>query len=103
MDIVLPNALMIGVEYDLFWTLNPKSFASFVKAFELKREYQDYNNWSLGMYIRSAVASVLDSKNKYPETPLTQKPKVDVNKAVRERIIAKAISINSRFRKEGTS
>lgn len=70
---ILPQALMIGVEYDLFWTLNPKSLNPFVKAFELEQKQKDSENWQLGMYIKLAVGSSLNAKIKYPKEPLSGK------------------------------
>lgn len=70
MDEVLPHALTIGVDYDLFWTLNPESLTPFVKAFSLKRQREDSQNWELGLYIRMAIGSSLDNKIKYPNKPM---------------------------------
>lgn len=60
----------MGVDYDLFWSLNPKSLQPFIKAFELQKKQDDYNAWLNGMYVQHAVASVLNgSKSKYPREP----------------------------------
>lgn len=64
---------MIGVSYELFWGLNPKTMAPFIKAFELKKETDDFNAWQQGLYIRMAIASCLDAKAKYPELPVMQR------------------------------
>lgn len=63
--------MAIGVPSDLFWTLNPKELEPFKKAFSLSQEIVDINNWQLGNYIRIAVASALDPKNKYPTEPFS--------------------------------
>lgn len=62
---------MMGVEYDLFWTLNPKSLTPFIRAFELKNEYEDRLMWQNGLYVRMAIATLFDKKAKYPEQPLS--------------------------------
>lgn len=67
MENVLPLALLIGVDYDLFWRLNPKTLVPFHKAFFLKQQYDDTLAWSHGLYIRQAVSSVLSKTAKYPE------------------------------------
>lgn len=67
---ILPNALMIGVSYELFWTLDPKSLAPFVKAFALKQKYDDVCNWQLGIYIQQAIAACFNKSAKYPNKPM---------------------------------
>lgn len=32
----------------------------------------DANNWTLGMYIRSAIVSAMDKRGKYPDKPLME-------------------------------
>ena len=65
-----PNALMMGVDSDLFWTLDPKSLKPYIKAFRLKEELLDRHAWEEGIYIQKAIASVLNGKRaKYPEKP----------------------------------
>jgi len=98
---ILPNALMIGVDYDLFWTLNPKSLFPFTKAFSLKREYDDYKLWTAGLYIRSAVASVLNKSAKYPQKPIGVSSNNECDmKTIKERFLRQANKINIQFRKE---
>ena len=76
LDDVLPYALMIGVDYDLFWKLNPKSLAPFVKAIKLRQEYDDSVAWQTGLYVKMAIASSFNKQSKYPERPMTAKAKV---------------------------
>lgn len=70
---ILPNALMIGVPYDLFWGLDPKSLTPFIKAFSLSQKQRDYEMWMQGRYIQLAIGSNLSKQCKYPEKPLTMK------------------------------
>jgi len=108
-DEVLPNALMIGVDYDLFWTLNPKSLSPFVKAFSLKQKHEDALAWSQGIYIRLAISSCLNKASKYPEKPMmADKIKVEPEKPmsmeeIKRRFMAHANDINIKFRKEVTN
>lgn len=99
MDKILPNALMIGVNYDLFWTLNPKSLQPFIKAFDLKRKYDDEIAWRNGMYVKMAIASSLSKENKYPERPITMKDVViEVpQEVIMERFLRHVELLNSRF------
>lgn len=104
----LPYALMIGVEYDLFWTLNPKSLSPFIKAFSLRQKYDDSVAWQSGAYIRMAIASCMDKGILYPKKPFSDKldnnyeVKDDVMSPaeIRERFMAHALLLNSNFRKE---
>lgn len=61
--------MSIGVEYNTFWHLNPNKLKLFSEAEQLKIKGQDFMNYMLGLYIRTAVASVLDNKAKYPKKP----------------------------------
>lgn len=99
---ILPQALMIGIDYDLFWSLNPKSLAPFVKAFSLKQKENDRNMWIQGLYIRMAVASSLSTKCKYPqEAFMSQKENKELDMLViKDRFMKHANLLNSRFRKE---
>lgn len=94
---------MMGVDYDLFWTLNPKSLIPFVKAFNLKQEYDDAMAWKSGTYVRMAIASCLDKNIKYPKKPLMSDYKNDKpmsSDEIKKRVMAHAELINTKFGKE---
>ena len=91
---------MIGVDYDLFWTLNPKSLQPFVKAFSLKQKYDDAYLWSLGAYVRVAVASVLSKSANYPTSPYGEQSKEVTMESIKDRFLRQSSKINSKFRKE---
>lgn len=94
---------MIGVDYDLFWNLNPKSLKPFIKAFDLKQRYDDMVGWTNGLYIQMAVASLLDKKVQYPKKPFTSISKVTVSPAeeIRNKMLLRMKILNSRFNKGG--
>lgn len=103
-DVTLPNALMMGVDYELFWTLNPKSLSPFIKAFSLKQKYDDATAWRNGLYIRLAVASCFNKSAKYPTKPMSHNGE-DENRPmtaeeIKSRMMATANRINSQLRKE---
>lgn len=77
---------MIGVDYDLFWTLNPKSLKPFTKAFDLKQKYDDTMAWTNGLYVRMAIASSLGKDTKYPKQPLSYS-KEEANKPMDAEVI----------------
>lgn len=106
MESILPDALMIGVDYELFWTLNPHSLSPFIKAFELKNNHNDLENWRLGIYIREAVKSALDNKVKYPKEPFSYKIRLENdselqgklnNQKVKHLIMKRTRILNKRF------
>ncbi len=74
MEDVLPHALAIGVDYDLFWTLTPNELIPFHKAFSISRDIDDINNWQLGHYMRLAIGSWFNESNKYPNRPMFTEP-----------------------------
>ena len=101
---ILPNALMIGVDYELFWTLNPKSLSPFIKAFDLKQKYDDSSAWILGGYIQRAIASVLNKDSKYPQRPLSNSLTLDEESRkneIKQKFLNRMELLNSRYRKEG--
>lgn len=69
----LPEALAIGVSYQDFWFLTPARLNSFIGAFEIKLRRQmdviNYQSWLNGIYQMSAISSLLNQSNKYPESP----------------------------------
>ena len=70
----LPTALVVGVQYNDFWLMNPKRIKSFVSAYEINRknraEEANLRAWLIGIYVAHAVGSLVSSNNKYPEEPM---------------------------------
>lgn len=99
---LLPNALMIGVDYELFWTLNPKSLQPFVKAFTLKQKHEDVLAWKYGAYVRMAIASCFGKNVKYPDSPMMKdnKPQVMSGDEIKNKMMIMSKIINTRFGKE---
>jgi len=94
---------MIGVEYDLFWRLNPKSLTPFSKAFSLKSKYEDSLAWTQGVYIQRAIASCLDKKSKYPDKPFLEKKvesKPMSTEELKKKMLERMSVLNKRFDKE---
>lgn len=93
----MPDALTIGVTYNLFWHLNPKKLKPFFKAFENKRKMRDEESWIWwGTYGISALSVVLasafskDSKAKYVNKPVYQEME-DKDKELTEEEIQREI------------
>lgn len=89
---------MIGVDYDLFWSLNPESLAPFIKAFKMKIDYDNRMVWQTGAYIKMAISSSFNKNVKYPKEP----PTVEKREVTQEEIMARFMNhvemINSRFK-----
>ena len=94
---------MMGVDYELFWTLNPKTLSPFVKAFELSQKNEDCKAWQYGLYVRMAISSCI-SKEEYPKQPLMTKGKVKEKvmsaEEIKNKMFAKMKSINATLGKE---
>lgn len=91
---------MIGVDYDLFWTLNPKSLIPFVEAFKLKQQMQDVFAWEIGAYVRDAIASNFSKTHKYPHQPhsMDLKAKEMPQEIIKERFLRDVSKINKKFK-----
>lgn len=91
----------MGVGYDLFWTLNPKTLSPFIKAFRLRQEYDDLQAWRIGGYVRAAIGSAFGKNNKYPEKPLTHKSN-EVEEmpmeVIKNKFLAHVELMNTRFK-----
>jgi hypothetical protein len=91
---------MIGVDYDLFWTLNPKTMQPFIKAFKLSQENKNAEAWLNGVYIRLAIASVFGKNSPYPKQPIKDFKEKSVSPEEGKARMFKIMEvINSRFGK----
>lgn len=97
--------MFYGVDYELFWILNPRTLQPFIKAFELKRSYDDGMAWQNGIYIKMAIASSFDEKCEYPKEPLThikKKSPEEIQQEIKEKMFIKMKQVNSLFREDVT-
>lgn len=77
---MLPTALAIGVPYNVFWKLTPKTLKAHHKAYVIKEKHIDEMIWSVcGNYVLSAVAVAVENclagkkaRLKYIEKPLSE-------------------------------
>lgn len=93
---------MIGVDYELFWTLNPKSLSPFIKAFSLRMKYDDKVAWQHGIYVKLAIASSFNKNSKYPTSPsMSSIPVVETEKdkqnKIKEKMFQQMSLLNLRF------
>ncbi len=91
---------MLGVSYNDFWEMTPKELKPFVKAFSLRQELMDVNMWTMGQYMRAAIASTLSKQAKYPSKPISSQPKEITTDMLKEKFLRRAEQLNSRFRRD---
>ncbi|MEG2770410.1 MAG: hypothetical protein RR902_06280, partial [Oscillospiraceae bacterium] len=57
----LPEALSCGVDYNLFWTLNPRKLKAFIKAQEKINKRKNYELWLQGAYFYNAMSIAISN------------------------------------------
>ena len=88
----LPYALSIGVSYETFWTLNPRTLKPFIEAYKIKQEVLDEEMWRMGIYVHEAVGVVLANafakktakKAEYFKEPLLKQHKLETTELTEE-------------------
>ena len=77
--------MAIGMTYEQFWYGDPWMVKTFEKAHELKKDILNQQMWLQGLYIQSAVQSVvgtaLGKRTEYIKQPLNLHPEKDKEKA----------------------
>lgn len=77
------DAILMGLDLDYYWRLNPKQWAKHVKVFNQREQQRikekDMFNWMLGKY----VAYAFNNPKHYPSKPFAEndtdlKPMTDV-------------------------
>ena len=91
---------MIGVDYELFWKLNPRTIRPFFKAFDLRQEYDNSMAWRHGLYVQLAIKSSLSKDVKYPNRPLGVNKSDNTIENIKAKMFNTMKIVNSRFGKE---
>ena len=97
--------MAIGVDYVLFWTLNPKKIEPFIEAHKQKQifwqEEVNFTAWLNGVYITNAIATCFSENHQYPNMPisLSGKDEGDTVNAQAQKFDAFAIQFNENFKK----
>ena len=80
----MPNAIAMGVSYELFWHLNPKKLKAFYDAEKIKRINFDTQMWFMGQYVKSAVGTAVEhclagrkAQSKYVEKPFLMQAEIN--------------------------
>lgn len=74
----LPQALGIGVNYNVFWQLTPRKLEPFIAAYRQKNEFEiesfrekaNYTAWLQGLYVARAIAVNLSKNTQYFNEPI---------------------------------
>lgn len=100
----LPQALTIGVGYELFWKLNPKKLKPFMVAFKQKKDEEiatiNYTTWLQGRYNADAINCNFSKNGKYPDKPIDLSGKKETPKNKATRFSAWADAFNQQFKEE---
>lgn len=101
---------MMGVQYDLFWRLNPRRLKPFLKSYELrienKRDMVNFHAWINNLYMGQMIASMFNKGEKYFEEPIdlnVKEEKIDEPKVNPEAVkfSAMAMMFNKQFEERG--
>ena len=69
LDTICPYYMNYGMTWDEFWYESIDRLQGYWQKHQFAVEQRNQELWLQGLYIRSAVASCLDKKNKYPDKP----------------------------------
>jgi len=69
LDTICPYFMHYGMTWDEFWYGSIDRLHAYWQAHQFAVEQRNQELWLQGLYIRAAVASCLDKKNKYPDKP----------------------------------
>ena len=69
LDQLCPFAMSWGMSWREFWFESLDRLHDYWQANQFSIERRNQELWLQGLYIRSAVASCMDSKHKYPDKP----------------------------------
>lgn len=86
----MQQALAAGIDYKLFWHLNPKKLKPFWEADKIRFQSRMAENEAVsymnGLYVAKAISACFSKGNKYPDKPIgifnekTQKEKTEEEK-----------------------
>lgn len=102
LDTICPYFLNYGMTWDEFWYGSVDRLHAYWQKHQFAVEQRNQELWLQGLYIRMAVASCLDNKNKYPDKPhrITEMTEVEQeleNKRKVEKLRAQLVEIKQRW------
>lgn len=78
LDTICPYYMNYGMTWDEFWYGSIDRLQGYWQKHQFAVEQRNQELWLQGLYIRAAVASCLDNKNKYPDKPQRITPMTEV-------------------------
>ncbi len=100
---------MIGVSYELFWTLSPPKLEPFIEAFKqkqiAKRDEINLAAWLNGAYVANAISACFGKNGQYPSEPMAL-GETDKEKAINNEVQqfdAFVIRFNQEYKKKNAS
>jgi len=70
LDQICPYYMSYGMTWDEFWNESIDRFATYWQKEQYEIERRNQELWMQGAYIKLAIASAFNKKNKYPEKAL---------------------------------
>lgn len=70
LDEALPAYMAMGMSPEEYWRGDTALAPAYRKAWEARRDADEWRDWTLGQYMSAAIGSALSSKVSYPEEPL---------------------------------
>lgn len=81
----MPHALVWGIPYGVFYSLDLNSIKPFRKAYRLRCEEQaeamNHSAWLIGRYVCESIATCFSKNHSYPEKPFESKDKTEDGEA----------------------
>lgn len=92
---------MYGMSWDEFWYESLDRLGVYWQKYQFEIEARNQETWLQGIYIKAAVASALDRRNKYPDKPqriteMTEAERDADSKAKVERLREQLLEIKRR-------
>ena len=100
--------MAIGMTYEEYWYGHPELVKFYKQAYDYKRKEENQKMWLNGMYMKKAIVSAFNSKEKYPEKPFDIYPKTEAEKVAekeknRQKVIEFFNSVKQRWDKNGNN
>ena len=58
---LIPQCIAMGISYDEFWSLTPRTLNVCLEGYKLRRKIEDEKSWLLGGYVFDAVSLAVNN------------------------------------------
>lgn len=101
---LLPRALLWGVPYDVFWSLDLNTIKPFQESYRIKcennAEIMNHQAWLIGRYVCESIATCFGKNHSYPDKPFGRDEESDEDGYIftdADRFRVFAMAYNKRF------